>query len=114
MSITRKEVDEIVTAATEVANSARNIRNINEVIEQIKHLSLEEGTLFSMNLYAQKAKVGIIEKKVNLRDFLSSDEQLPIREAFIQALEEKREEYISIFQKAAGSLKKLAEGVLSE
>lgn len=108
MSITRKEVDEIVTAATEVANSARNIRNINEVIEQIKNLSLEEGTLFNMNLYTRKAKDGIMEKMVDLRAFLSSDEQLPIREAFIQALEEKREEHTSNFQEAIKEFEKLA------
>lgn len=108
MNITRKEVDEIVTAATEVVNSARNIRNINEVIEQIKHLSLEEGTLFNMSLYKQRGKAGVAEKLVDLQNFLSSDEQLPIREAFIQALEEKREEHTSNFQEAIKEFEKLA------
>ena len=108
MNITRKEVDEIVTAATEVANSARNIRNINEVIEQIKSLSLEEGTLFNMNLYTQKNKDGVVKKIVDLGTFLSSDEQLPIREVVIQALKEKREEYTSNFQEDTKEFEKLA------
>lgn len=111
MSITRKEVDEIVTAATDVANSARNIRNINEVIEEIKNCSLEEGTLFNMNLYTQKSKAGVVKNIVNLQTFLSSDEQLPIREAFIQALKEKREEHTSNFQEATKEFEKLAKEV---
>lgn len=73
-----------------------------------KCLSLEEGTLFNMNLYTQKAKVGIMEKMVDLRAFLSLDEQLPIREAFIQALEEKREEHTINFQEAIKEFEKLA------
>ena len=111
MSVTRKEVDEIVTAATEVANSARNIRNINEVIEEIKNWSLKEGALFNMNLYTQKGKDGVVKKIVNLGTFLSSDEQLPIREVFIQALKEKREEYTSNFQEATKEFEKLAKEV---
>ncbi|AYB00235.1 hypothetical protein [Lachnoanaerobaculum umeaense] len=111
MSITRKEVDEIVTAATEVANSARNIRDINEVIEEIKNWSLEEGALFNMNLYTQKIKYGVVKKIVDLETFLSSDEQLPIREALIQALKEKREEYTSNFQEDTKEFEKLAKEV---
>lgn len=114
MSITRKEVDEIVTAATEVVNSAINIRNIDEVIEQIKNLSLEEGALFNMSLYKQKGKAGVAEKLVDLQNFLSSDEQLPIREAFIQAIKEKREEYTSDFQEVTKEFEKLAKEVLNE
>lgn len=111
MSITKKEVDEIVTAATEVANSARNIRDINEVTEEIKNWSLEEGALFNMNLYTQKIKYGVVKKIVDLETFLSSDEQLPIREALIQALKEKREEYTSNFQEDTKEFEKLAKEV---
>lgn len=42
---------------------------------------------------------------------MSSDEQLPIREAFIQALKEKREEYTSNFQEATKEFEKLAKEV---
>ena len=114
MSITRKEVDEIITAATEVVNSAINIRNIDEVIEQIKNWSLEEGALFNMSLYKQKGNAGVAEKLVDLQNFLSSDEQLPIREAFIQAIKEKREEYTSDFQEVTKEFEKLAKEVLNE
>ena len=52
-----------------------------------------------------------MKKIVNLGTFLSSDEQLPIREAFIQALKEKREEYTSNFQEATKEFEKLAKEV---
>lgn len=42
---------------------------------------------------------------------MSSDEQLPIREVFIQALKEKREEYTSDFQEATKEFEKLAKEV---
>lgn len=112
--MTKKEVNEVIMAATEVINNIKNINKVNETIEKFEDYELKEGVSFTTEIYAWQAGDFSAKDKFALNSFLSSDDQEPLRKIIIAMLKEKREEYISIFQKAAGSLEKLAEGVLSE
>ena len=112
--MTKKEVNEILIAATKVVNNIKSIDKIDEMIGTFENYELKEGASFTTELYAWQAGSRTAKYKLDLNLFLSSDDQAPLRKIIIDALKEKREEYISDFQKAAGSLEKLAKEVLNE
>lgn len=112
--MTRKEVNEIIMAATEVVSNIKNIDKADEMIEKIKDYELEEGVSFTTEIYVWQSGEFSAKDKFTLNSFLSSDDQEPLRKIIIAMLKEKREEYISDFQNAVGSLEKLAKEVLNE
>lgn len=112
--MTREEMSKIREAATEVANYMGNVYEIDEVIEKLEDYELNERVSFTAEIYAWEAGEYSAKDKFVLNSFLSSDDQAPLRKIIIDALKEQREEYISDFQKATGSLEKLAKEVLNE
>ena len=112
--MTRKEMSKIEEAVTEVANYAGNIYGIDEAIEKLESYELNERVSFTAEIYAWEAGDYSAKDKFVLNSFLSSDDQTPLRKIIIAMLKEKREEYISDFQKATVSLEKLAKEVLNE
>lgn len=112
--MTRKEMNKIREVATEVANYRGNAYEIDEVIEKLEGYESNERVSFTTDLYAWEAGEISAKDKFTLNSFLSSNDQKSIRTVIIDELKEKREEYISDFQKAAGSLEKLAKEALNE
>lgn len=112
--MTRKEMSKIREVATEVANYMGNVYEIDEVIEKFENYELNERVSFTAEIYAWEAGEISAKDKFTLNSFLSSDDQKPLRIAIIDALKEKREEYISDFQKATESLEKLTKEALNE
>lgn len=112
--MTKEETNKIIEAATGVVNNIKSICKVDEMIEKLEDCELKEGTNFNTEICVWQDGDFFAKDKFTLNSFLSSDDQEPLRKIIIAMLEEKREEYISDFQKATGSLEKLAKEVLNE
>lgn len=112
--MTRKEMDEIIEATTEIANNMRSVYKIDCVIEKFEDCELKEGMNFNTEICVWQDGDFFAKDKFTLSSFLSSDDQTPLRKIIIAMLKEKREEYISDFQKATESLEKLTKEALNE
>jgi len=112
--MTRKEMDEIVLAITEVRNYMGNLKDIDEMISKIgKYLNIA-GSCFVAEFHEWHCHCRTQEESFDLNDFLSPQDQKPLIKSMIKALKEQREEYAMDLQKAEGRLKGLMKEALNE
>ena len=112
--MTKKEMNEIVLAITEVRNYMGNLKDIDEMISKIgKYLNIE-GACFVAEFHEWHYNCRTQEESFDLNDFLSPQDQKPLIKSMIKALKEQREEYAMDLQKAEGRLKGLMKEALNE
>ena len=112
--MTKKEASEILEVAKRVVNNMIDAVKLDEVIEKLEGYKMARGVDFTAEIYAWENKGHSLKDNFKLCSYLSVDDQIPLLKFVINMLKEKREKYISDFQKNARSFEKLTKEVLNE
>ena len=110
----KKETSEILEVAKKVVGNMKDVIEVEEVIEKLEGYKMARGVDFTAEIYAWENKGHSLKDNFKLCSYLSVDDQMPLLKFVINMLKEKREKYISDFQKNARSFEKLTKEVLNE